>query len=210
VAQLNAAYKKYTIVYVELEAVTSENLARLDPTVYIRIRNWCTANGVSLVVDEVLSALATNHRPLAHHSLITTESHRPDFVIVGKLIGTAALLCTSQAKQTLSLTQEGFETWCKSVRDGRTVIADSSALLRSAILMEWCVQHAISERAQATTEALPRILKELQLPLPAWGSGFLWKFKPEQIEAMPGWMVAVLDCRCRLRLYLDMCPWDVQ
>jgi hypothetical protein len=101
---------------------------------------------------------------------------------------------------------EAFNAFLQSIRGGTTANADVASLHRSSVLLELAVRTSIGDRAQAITKALTGIPRAHKLPVPKFGSGFLWKFTTTQWNHMNKQLLLrrVLDCQGRLRFYIDM------
>jgi hypothetical protein len=206
--QMDKANSEYNITHVEYDHMEWAGVTLRDVATYRKIRVWCSVEHKPLVVDEVLSFLVFG--PLAYLRALGDGENiaHPDFVLIGKNGGIAAMLCTDEARHTLGLSDLEFTKFLHQIRGARTVVAEGSALLRSTLLLEWYVQNNIAERAVLLSNEFPQILAAAGLPIPPMGGGFLWKFTEGQLAQMSdtSGLRRRLDYQGRLRLYLD---WDL-
>ena len=175
---------------------------------YMELRAWCTRNCVAFVCDEVLTFLTTDcPLPFSYLQVGPGSFPRPDFVLVGKYCGLAALLMCKDAALLLPAAAEGFYPvvdFLNHVRTDRTTFVDATALQRSTVLLQNLVSREWLGAGAAITRGLPGIFRAAGLPVPAQGGGFLWKYDEKQQDSLAGLdILSSIDCGWRVRFFLD-------
>ena len=213
VATLTKEHAQTPFLYLLYEHTLWQDFGELGTDVYRSIRQWCSAQGVPMVCDETLTFLTGGKgHAFAYQRALEEENKldHPDFVLVGKYAGVAAMVACNQARElTQEKTDDSLQRFIVAAAHRRTVYADVFTLIRSTGLLEWAHQRNVTKTGTLLSKAVPEELRKHGLPAPAAGGGFLWLFSKQQVKAMERKqcrLANMLDVGSRMRLYLDTTP----
>jgi hypothetical protein len=191
-----------------LEVVVWETLMTLPKGFARQLAAICNQHGVFTIADETLTAPAVmTNTWFAYKHL--TSGFEPDFVLVGKVFGFAALLVRLHDNGPAAWMLKGKNlTRTEEVFHGVTTLGMfADPLERSTRWLKALIASDRRALAQRLTKNIPNLCREKGISTPPIGGGSLWYFPKGAM--LPAGLQRAQDAGGRIRLPMDSDVKDV-